>query len=401
MIDYLQAIERNEVKDFFLGKGDYFEITESGERYYGGLNYDYCIKKIGEQNLYDRLSNDYIDILKDNNVTSQEFYDLLMYVIIYYGSYNQHTNLSEWIYPEELTELFNTNYKRLKGEADVSKIDKLLLDLKQYNNVDLLNYDRINVIGSKTVLPRVPKSTEGVYIVPDGIVRIPAYAFIECDKIISVIMPDTVESIGEYTFAGCVSLKNIKLSENLKFIGISAFSKGSDIGYSEIPACSLERIYIPKKVKWILDSYTFDGCFSLKKIEVDAENPYYLSFDDILYTKDMKEMIFCPRIGKKTVRIPSTVKILPHNAVEQCKDLETIYIPESVNEIDICFLEGCSNVKEVHFGIKEDIQKIVPKYMIDDVARGCLFYVPKGTKQIYQSHCSLKEQNIIEEDDWK
>ncbi len=83
MIDYLQAIERNEVKDFFLGKGDYFEITESGERYYGGLNYDYCIKKIGEQNLYDRLSNDYIDILKDNNVTSQVVYDLLMYVIVY------------------------------------------------------------------------------------------------------------------------------------------------------------------------------------------------------------------------------------------------------------------------------------------------------------------------------
>lgn len=401
--DYIKAIRRNEVRDFFFGKGDYYKFNDGDGKRLHYLSFNNCIEILGEQNLYNRLSSDYIDILKDNDVTLQEFYDLLMFVVLYYRNalfcYEPDCYHFEWVYPEELTRLFNVNYERLKNEGDTKEIGEFLHELKEYN-VDLLNYDRVNVVGSKTVLSRVPRTTEGEFVVPDGIVRIPDYAFAECDKITSVVMPDTVESIGAYAFTGCTSLKKNRLSENLTFVGRHAFGVGGSIGRDDVPACSIESIYIPRKVNRIIDFDTFSKCMSLKNIEVDSENPDYASCDGILYTKDMKKLILCP-CGRtsKVVRIPESVEYLGCLAFCDCCGIEELYIPASVKKMDwYAPLEGCSGLKRIHIGVKENIEKVFSKFDFDDVDKDCLFYVPKGTKQRYQSHCSLKEQNIIEED---
>ena len=139
---------------------------------------------------------------------------------------------------------------------------------------------------------------------------------------------------------------------------------------------------------------------SLKSIEVDRENPYYASCDGILYTKDMKKLILCP-CGRtsKVVRIPESVVYLGCLAFCDCSGIEELYIPASVKKMDwYAPLEGCSGLKRIHIGVKENIEKVFNEFDFEDVDKDCLFYVPKGTKQKYQSHCSLKEQNIIEED---
>ena len=152
--DYIKAIRRNEVRDFFFGKSDYYKFNDGDGKRLHYLSFNNCIEILGEQNLYNRLSSDYIDILKDNDVTLQEFYDLLMFVVLYYRNalfcYEPDCYHFEWVYPEELTRLFNVNYERLKNEGDTKEIGEFLHELKEYN-VDLLNYDRVNVIGSKTV----------------------------------------------------------------------------------------------------------------------------------------------------------------------------------------------------------------------------------------------------------
>ncbi len=404
--DYIKAIRRNEVRDFFFGKGEYYFYNDSDGKRLHRLSFENCIGILGEQNLYNRLSSDYIDVLKDNDVTLQEFFDLLMFVVLYYRkavfSYEPDCYHFEWVYPEELTRLFNVNYERLKNEGDTKEIDEILLELKQKFNVDLFNFDRVNVIGSKTVLPRVSKSTEGEFVVPDGIVRIPDYAFAECDKITSVIMPDTVESIGAYAFTGCTSLKKVRLSDNLTFVGRPAFGVGASFGRDDVPACSIESIYIPIKVRGNLNFETFDKCMSLKNIEVDSGNPYYASYDGILYTKDMKSLILCP-CGRtsKVVRIPESVVEIGSLAFCNCRGIEELYLPTSIKKmgkyIPIPF-EGCSGLKRIHIGVKENIEKVFNEFDFEDVDKDCLFYVPKGTKQKFQYHCSLKEQNIIEED---
>lgn len=401
---YEEAIKRNEVRDFFFGKGEYYQMNwDSGEQSYY-FDYRYYIEVFGEQKLYERLSYDFISILRNNDVSLSEFHILIIIVNYYYivtSSYQPDLFLFDWVYPEALTRLFNTNYERLKNEGDTSEIDELLLEMKRDYNIDLMNFDRVNVIGSKTVLPRVPKSTEGEFVVPDGIVRIPNHAFAECDKITSVIMPDTVESIGHSVFTGCISLKNIKMSESLSFIGSHAFGIEYTASAHKIPACSIESIYIPKKVKGLVDYSTFNECMSLKSIEVDSENPYYASYDGILYTKDMKNLICCP-CGRtsKVVRIPESVEEIGCLAFCNCCDIEELYIPSSAKKMDMYApLEGCSGLKRIHIGVKENIEKVFNEFDFEDVHKGCVIYVPKGTKDIYKKVLSeSKDVNIIEED---
>lgn len=402
--DYIKAIRRNEVRDFFFGKSDYYKFNDGDGKRLHYLSFNNCIEILGEQNLYNRLSSDYIDILKENDVTLQEFYDLLMFVVLYYRNalfcYEPDCYHFEWVYPEELTRLFNVNYERLKNEGDTKEIGEFLHELKEYN-VDLLNYDRVNVIGSKTVLPRVPRTTEGEFVVPDGIVRIPDYAFAECDKITSVVMPDTVESIGAYAFTGCTSLKKIRLSENLTFVGRPAFGVGASFGRDDVPACSIESIYIPRKVNKIIDFDTFSKCMSLKSIEVDRENPYYASYDGILYTKDMKSLIICPCGRTSKVVVPSFVTELKPYCFKKCLKIEILYIPYGVKKMHSRSLAYCSGLKEIHIGIKENIEQIVSENLLfyAKISERCVLYVPKGTKDIYKKVLSeSKDINIIEED---
>ena len=214
-------------------------------------------------------------------------------------------------------------------------------------------------------------------------------------------MPDTVESIGAYAFTGCTSLKKIRLSENLTFVGRHAFGVGGSIGRDDVPACSIESIYIPRKVNRIIDFDTFYKCKSLKNIEVDSENPYYASCDGILYTKDMKKLILCP-CGRtsKVVRIPESVEYLGCLAFCDCCGIEELYIPASVKKMDwYAPLEGCSRLKRIHIGVKENIEKVFNEFDFEDVHKGCVLYVPKGTKDIYKKVLSeSKDINIIEED---
>lgn len=214
-------------------------------------------------------------------------------------------------------------------------------------------------------------------------------------------MPDTVESIGHSVFTGCISLKNIKMSESLSFIGSHAFGIEYTASAHKIPACSIESIYIPKKVKGLVDYSTFNECMSLKSIEVDSENPYYASYDGILYTKDMKNLICCP-CGRtsKVVRIPESVEEIGCLAFCNCCDIEELYIPSSVKKMDMYApLEGCSGLKRIHIGVKENIEKVFNEFDFEDVHKGCVIYVPKGTKDIYKKVLSeSKDVNIIEED---
>ncbi len=402
---YEEAIKRNEVREYFFGKGEYCQVNwDSGEQKYS-FDYDYYVTVFGEQNLYERVSNDFIAILKNNDISLSEFRILLIIVRYYYicveFCYSPDLFLFDWIYPEELIRLFNVNYERLKSEGDTKEIDEILRELKLKYNVDLLNFDRVNVIGSKTVLPRVPKSIEGEFVIPKGIKRIPKYAFAECDKITSVIMPDTVESIEYSAFTGCVSLKSIRMSDNLDFISKKTFGNGYLKGGGLIPACGIENIFIPKKVRGFIDFDTFYKCKSLKNIEVDSENPYYASCDGILYTKDMKKLILCP-CGRtsKVVRIPESVEYLGCLAFCDCCGIEELYIPASVKKMDwYAPLEGCSGLKRIHIGVKENIEKVFNEFDFEDVHKGCVLYVPKGTKDIYKKVLSeSKDVNIIEED---
>lgn len=120
----------------------------------------------------------------------------------------------------------------------------------------------------------------------------------------------------------------------------------------------LEVINIGADVKEI-DGKSFYSCWSLQRIEVDENNPYFCDVDGVLYTKDMKTLICYPinhdwylaqkngfekelwpgdegydeyKKANMTLVIPSTVENIGELALNY-NALSDVYLPESLKTI--------------------------------------------------------------------
>ena len=70
---------------------------------------------------------------------------------------------------------------------------------------------------------------ESSVTIPDGITIIEREAFIDCDKLTSVIISKSVSEIRDFAFASCPNLTKITIPENVKKIGICAFYCDSNL----------------------------------------------------------------------------------------------------------------------------------------------------------------------------
>ena len=69
--------------------------------------------------------------------------------------------------------------------------------------------------------------------IPDSVVKIRDYAFMNMVELESIVIPNSVIYIGELVFSSCSSLKSMVISTSVKKIGLFSFS-----------GCySLEKIY--------------------------------------------------------------------------------------------------------------------------------------------------------------
>ncbi len=387
MNKYLQAIERNEVRDFLFGYGEYFEKNyEWGEeaghnqaRTFGSIiRYG---EEIGFDNLFRRLEFDFTSILENNDISAFEYAYMLYYIeelFHYYADTKRRP--FDWTPSDRLCELYRLNFERLKNsdlyESYLSEVDFLK---KEYNYylLEKAPYER----NSKTTLHEVPQDTVGEYVVPEGIIRIRNYAFDGCSHITSVKMPDSVRSIEWYAFKGCTSLESVSISPNVDFIGENAFE-----------GCTkLKSIFIPASVR-IINSYVLDECISLSKIEVAEDNKYFASKDGMLYSKDMTTLIKCPsKIGMCDVVIPEGVTTIEGAAINSCLDIKRIFIPKSLKQIYRSSIYDCPNVSELHIGVKDLTNFHVVDGLMSLADQQCVYYVPADAEidELMLYHCKI------------
>ena len=102
-----------------------------------------------------------------------------------------------------------------------------------------------------------PIDENGHAVIPEGATRIDDYAFLQCDKLVSVSIPNTVEEIGEGAFGSCKNLISITLPSALKLIDKAAFFGCEKLAGIEIPT-GLQRI----------EARAFAECSSLDDIEI-------------------------------------------------------------------------------------------------------------------------------------
>lgn len=182
-------------------------------------------------------------------------------------------------------------------------------------------------------------------------------------KIVSVLL--CILMIGA-VFAGCSSKLDNKMQYEIvdNEVVITKYTDSTERTVIEVPdeidsipvttikdfslfnAESLETIKIGKNVKEIGD-WSMTNNYHLKEFVVDEENPYFCSVDGVLFSKDMKTIIFFPP-GKginsydgygnaenfTTYAIPDGVETIRTKCFYKCYYIEDIKIPSSVKRIE-------------------------------------------------------------------
>lgn len=109
-----------------------------------------------------------------------------------------------------------------------------------------------------------------------------------------------------------------------------------------------EKIVLKTEEKKILD--TNSVMFSLtQNIEVSDKNPYYKTVDGILYSKNGKTLLKCPKCRTDDVVIPDGVERIAPYAFELCR-FKSVSMPDTLIHIGKFAFLSCEDLKYVDLG---------------------------------------------------
>lgn len=139
---------------------------------------------------------------------------------------------------------------------------------------------------------------------------------------------------------------------------------------ADFSAANLEyvtEISIGKNVKEI-ESWAFGNSKKITEFKVDDDNGYICDVDGVIYTKDMKTILFYPPqrdvvtekddngndVKRISYEIPEGVETIRTKAFYKCYDLKEIIIPSTVKRIEEkaffrCNLKGINLSEELEF----------------------------------------------------
>ena len=150
--------------------------------------------------------------------------------------------------------------------------------------------------------------------IPASVTSINAYAFENCTSLTSIEIPASVTDIGNDAFTGCSSLEAIKLSPSMTHL-YNIFSGCSSLKTIELPSSLISY-----------DPFAFESCNNLVAINISEDNPYYSSFDGVLYDKAQTNMKVIPQ-GLTEITIPPSVgTIYP---IYDSPNLQSIHVSEN------------------------------------------------------------------------
>jgi len=136
-------------------------------------------------------------------------------------------------------------------------------------------------------------------VLHENITCIREHAFSFCQNIKELVIPESVTEVDFYAFANCNNLTEIYVHKNVTFLGMHAFAGDK-----------------------------------LVNINVEPENPYYVSVDGVVFTRDMETLLMYPGGKKDTVyTVPEGVKKIGDAAFEENLYLTEILLPDSLSEI--------------------------------------------------------------------
>ncbi len=164
-------------------------------------------------------------------------------------------------------------------------------------------------------------------VIPEGVTSIGAYAFYNCDSLTSITIPDSITSIGEDAFYWCGSLKCVA------YAGNETQKSNISIGSSND---SLTR------ATWF---YNATGIFEQDGIDYVLYDTYAMVFDaDTSISGDVV-------ISEEVQGVPVTS--IGAEAFEDCDNLISITLPDSITSIGAYAFRYCGSLKYVAYAGNE------------------------------------------------
>lgn len=154
------------------------------------------------------------------------------------------------------------------------------------------------------------------YIIHDGVRKILANAFHNCQIIKSVTMQDSVDEDEGSVFEGCKNLEEARVSANLKNPNIAMFCGCS----------SLKKVELPEGIESIGENM-FCGCRDLRNLNIPSSVRFFCG--DTFSGSGIEE-----------IALPEGLESIGHDAFICCNNLKRLIIPSSVDSIGPWLVQG-------------------------------------------------------------
>ena len=192
--------------------------------------------------------------------------------------------------------------------------------------------------------------------IPESVTSIRTSAFYGCSSLTSIEIPSGVTSIGNYTFRGCSALETVTFGDNSQLESIE--------GYAFDDCFNLTSINIPSSVTSIGQG-AFNNCSSLTSIEIPssvikirdrafAGTPWFANLQNTSYgiatasDGQTRFVIDVPTDITDDELDMTNVKVIAEDAFDDCTNLASITIPDSVTSIGSSAFTGCSSLEKVN-----------------------------------------------------
>ncbi|MBO7215237.1 MAG: leucine-rich repeat domain-containing protein [Clostridia bacterium] len=160
----------------------------------------------------------------------------------------------------------------------------------------------------------------------------------------------TIEEWAQINFKGAPTYHMANLYANGELVTEVKFTNITKISNYAFYQCgSITKVEIPSNVTSIGES-AFAKCSSLCTITVDPLNPSYKAVDNVLYSKDGKEILqYVTNKTETAFIIPDGVNIIKREAFDSCKSLTSLEIPSSVTSVGASAFSGCDYLTYVNY----------------------------------------------------
>ncbi len=205
---------------------------------------------------------------------------------------------------------------------------------------------------------KVYKDIDGVLFSKDGTVL---YIYPTCRAGEEYTVPAGVTTLAQSAFdlSGNVTLKKLVLAGSIKEITNSAIMYGrltsieipegvETIDAEAIYYCSyLTSLSLPSTIKELEPGFIY-LCSAVDNVTIAAGNAYYKAVDDVIYTKDGKQLVYyAPKINATEYVIPDGVTNICKAAFSNCNVLKKVTIPEGVTVLPTKAFNDCSALETV------------------------------------------------------